>query len=61
MVLFPEIGVNMEIICEVCKELKNTPYKNVCKKCYQNKWGKIIKIKECATCKKEINYGKELL
>src|SRR5260221_12505449 len=49
----------MERKCKICKEIKKTPYKDICRKCYQVEWLKIIPEKICITCSEKFkNTGK---
>lgn len=43
----------MEKICKVCKKSKKTPYKDICKSCYQSTWVNSIKEKKCAACARD--------
>lgn len=45
----------MERVCKVCSKLKNTPYKDICRPCYQKEWIKTIPMKKCNTCDQEFN------
>ncbi len=40
----------MERTCKVCNQVKNTPYKDICRNCYQLKWIKTIPEKICNVC-----------
>lgn len=40
----------MERICKVCNQIKNTPYKDKCRACYQIFWMKKINPKTCTYC-----------
>ena len=37
-------------LCKACKITKESPYKNICKACYQNAWVKKIPKKKCECC-----------
>lgn len=43
-------GVFMEIQCKICHQLKKSPYKYVCRNCYQKQWIKTIPEKVCQNC-----------
>ncbi len=45
----------MERLCSVCNKVKNTPYKDICRNCYQSKWQKTIPNKVCDGCKEIFN------
>lgn len=45
----------MERICKICQKLKNTPYKDICRNCYQKKWVKTIPEKCCEECDKSFS------
>ncbi len=40
----------MERICKICNQSKKTPYKDVCRNCYQKKWIDSIPLKTCNSC-----------
>lgn len=42
----------MERCCKVCNQVKKTPYKDICRSCYQKKWGQSIPEKICQACNK---------
>lgn len=42
----------MEKKCQTCGKIKKTPYKNVCKSCYQIEWISKINPKNCEKCGK---------
>ena len=45
----------MEIICKICQKSKKTPYKEICRNCYQKKWAQSIPEKTCNLCHKVFN------
>jgi hypothetical protein len=42
----------IERLCSICQKLKITPYKDICRSCYQSKWALSINPKVCADCLK---------
>ncbi len=42
----------MQRICRVCQQSKNTPYKDICRNCYQKQWATTIPEKTCEKCGK---------
>lgn len=40
----------MERLCNTCNQFKKTPYKNICRNCYQKQWAKTIPEKQCNIC-----------
>lgn len=45
----------MEKICSICKKLKKTPYRDICRNCYQKEWKKNIPFKSCHKCGKSFH------
>ena len=37
-------------LCTICHQLRNTPYKETCRSCYQKQWTKTIPEKQCNVC-----------
>jgi hypothetical protein len=46
----------MERLCLVCNQIKNSPYKNICRSCYQIKWEKTLN-KTCPDCNVKFKKG----
>lgn len=44
----------MNKCCKICNQIKNTPYKDVCRSCYQIEWEKTLD-KVCPDCKNKFN------
>lgn len=42
----------MERICRVCNQSKKTPYRDICRNCYQIQWLKSNPEKVCSACEK---------
>ena len=42
----------MERLCLSCNQVKKSPYKDICRNCYQDKWLKSLPEKHCEECGK---------
>jgi hypothetical protein len=49
----------MEKLCRVCLVIKETPYKDICRSCYQKEWIPNLPEKECLLCSKKYKLALE--